>query len=152
MTTRGLSERIIGTDTTPGHFRDMASGRYYLYNPDKIKELSLETEYSLQDNFFEFFSNLKKYQEIVLKNLEAFSFFVCPFDENLKDYIEIAESMLIHYVYSWDQNKKKEYFPINDNFKKISSKIYNTNIVMMNIFPNQCIVNGFMSEIYAPKN
>ncbi len=113
MTTEGLSSRIVGKGGRTGHLRDYISGRYYLYNSDKLKLNTLDTknkehvEYHLKDNYEEFFSNLEKYQTIARNFLENIRFFLCPFkpfkstiDVDIPENILLAESILLdHYFH-----------------------------------------------------
>lgn len=149
MTTRGLSSRIVGTGSTTGHLRDYVSGRYYLYNFKELKNLHIKAEYSLKDNFETFFADLEKYQTIARHNLEAINFYICPFDDHF-ELIEIAESILINHIFSCMEAERKEVFPIIDNSYKITNKIYNHDLTIVNVFPDGCTVMGLMSPIVSP--
>jgi len=142
---RSLTSRIVG------ELRDYISGRYYLYNSDKLKLNIKEEDYHLKDYYEEFFSNLEKYQTIARNFLESISFFLCTFDKNTTyfnentTYFEIAESILISHIFS-----NKQDFLILDNSKKISKKIYGCGLSINNEFPKGVSVTGLTDLINAP--
>lgn len=149
MTTGGLSSRIVGTGGRTGHLRDYVSGRYYIYNFDELKRLNIKTEYNLNDNFETFFCDLEKYQTLARKHIEAVSFLLCPFDSH-HELIEIAESLLINHVFAHPKETREEIFPIIDNSKKVSSKIVNYDLTLINRFPGNNTVKGLVTPIKTP--
>tara|TARA_B100001939_G_C16755420_1_gene535972 strand:+ start:150 stop:746 length:597 start_codon:yes stop_codon:yes gene_type:complete len=149
MTTGALSHRIVGTDSRPGHLREAISGRYYLYDPEKLSDLSLESRYHLADNFQAFFRDLEENLDLARRNLELQSFFLCPFSE-FTDYIPQAERLLIYHALNHSGSESD--FPIIENGRGASRPELPQDFALHCKFPDGIEVKGLMQPITAPQS